>query len=269
MLFGLQSPARLDPAQVAAAKDRLQYRMEQDPSVPSMQPGGLTTLSLNPSANPPGLSAPTNPPAAAFQWGEGGARLTPEEIASRRSVTQQQIAAGMDFSPVKSWTQGAARVAQALIGSMEQKKLDKASAANASASQQILAALTGGGSVAGGKGNDAATLAAISSPYISDDTKAALKLQWQATHKEPPPPHYFQTNNGSEAVIGADGRPQIIYQDPDPKMNFIPDGMGGGNWVPVPTQSAGAPSSAPPLRPVGKLTPITGGAPSQGGATFP
>jgi hypothetical protein len=143
MLFGLQSPARLDPAQIAAAKDRLQYRMEQDPDVPSMQPGGLT--SLIPAASSNGVPTPASQPAAAFQWGQGGARLTPEEIASRRAVAQQQIAAGMDFSPVASWTQGASRVAQALIGSMEQKKLDKASAANASASQQILAALTGGG----------------------------------------------------------------------------------------------------------------------------
>jgi len=258
MLFGLQ-PIELDAGKIAAAKDRLQTRMEQDPSVPSMQPGGIVPANLvSPSGQPQ-----QSEPAAAFKWGQGGQRLTAEDIASRRTLAQQQMAAGMDTSPVRHWSQGLARVAQALVGSMQQGKLDAASERNAADSQLALSALgTGGG--------ERSIAAILANPYVSDGVRDVAKLQWQATHKTPVQPHYWETNNGSLAALGPDGKPQIVYADPDPKMNFVPDGMGGGNWVPVPTmQTGGAPEPAPPSRPVGKLTPITGGAPSQGGATFP
>ncbi len=267
MLFGMQRP-QLEPEQILAAKDRLQSRMEQDPSVTSMQPGGLVPLDITGGT---GLAQPAPQPNTAFQWGARGERLTPDDIASRRKIAQQQMAAGMDFSPVGHWTQGAARVAQALVGSMQAKSLDKAAQKNVNYEQQILQSLTGGGG--GGASNDPAMLAAMASPYTSDGTRDALKLQWQAGHKTPAQPHYFETNNGSQGVIGADGKPQILYKDPDPKMNFIPDGMGGGNWVALPSLGTAGDPAPPaamlPTAPVGKITPIGGGAPSQGGATFP
>jgi len=45
---------------------------------------------------------------------------------------------------------------------------------------------------------------------------------------KPQAPHYWETNNGSLAVVGADGKPTILYQDPTPKIDWItatnPDG---------------------------------------------
>lgn len=267
MLFGMQRP-QLEPEQILAAQNRLQSRMEANPSVTSMQPGGLVPLDITGGR---GLAQPLpqSQGNAPFQWGAGGTRMTPDALAGRRRFAQQQTIAGMDTSPVGSWSQGAARVAQALMGAIETKSVDKAAQQNIDYEQQILQSLAGTGA---GASNDPAMLAAMASPYTSDGTRDALKLQWQAGHKTPAQPHYFETNNGSQGMIGADGKPQILYKDPDPKMNFIPDGMGGGNWVALPSMgSAGdpAPPAAFPTTPVGKITPIGGGAPSQGGATFP
>jgi hypothetical protein len=183
MLFGLQAPAQADRTQILAAKNRPQTRMEQNPAVPSMQPGGFVPPEYIPGAG----GQPK--PAEAFQWAEGGQRLTPEDIAARRKLAQQQMATGMDFSPVAHWTQGVARVAQALVGSMEQKKLDKAAQQNITYEQQILQSLAGTG---GGASNDPAMLAALGSPNLSDGAKDAIKLQWQATHKTPPQPSEFE-----------------------------------------------------------------------------
>jgi hypothetical protein len=248
MLFGLQAGAQIEAAKIAGAHARLQRRMEDDPAVTTMQPGGVTKL-----------------PATPFVFGQGGQRLTPDMIAQRSRMAQGMIASGMDTSPVGSWTQGAARVAQALVGNIQQGRLDKATARNAADSQAAASSL--------GKGVNIAAI--LANPYVDEGVKDAAKLQWQADHKNPVQPHYWETNNGSLGMIGSDGKPVIAYQDPDAKMNFIPDGMGGGNWVAVPSTAAGsAPALTaggmppPPTAPVGKITPIGGGAPSRGGATF-
>jgi hypothetical protein len=212
---------------------------------------------------PPGAAVP----AQAFQWGEGGGRLTPEDIAMRRKMAMQNIAAGSDYSPVQHWTQGLARVAQALVGGMENRKLDKAAEQNATAEQQILASLTN----RQGGGNAAA--AALGNPYLSDGVRKVAEMQFQAANRAPPAPHYFETNNGSQGVIGPDGVPKIIYDDPTPKINWItsenPDGT--KTLVPMgpdgPLQKGGDSSLSVPRAPVGKLTPI-GGAGS-GPRTFP
>lgn len=72
-----------------------------------------------------------------FVWGQGGAQLTPEEIARRREIAQALAAKGMDFSPVGHWTQGLARVAQGLVGGLDERRADEAErAARASAQEK-------------------------------------------------------------------------------------------------------------------------------------
>lgn len=39
--------------------------------------------------------------------------------------------------------------------------------------------------------------------------------------RKPASPHYWETNNGSLGMIGADGQPQIAYQDPTPKQGVV------------------------------------------------
>lgn len=108
------------------------------------------------------------------------------------------------------------------------------------------------------------------------DKFADWQKQYDYERTNPKPstaaPHYWETNDGSLGVIDPQtGKPAILYQDPTPKQNFIPDGLGGGQWVTVPG-TGGIPMAptAPvgQLKPVGKLTPITGGATPSGSRGF-
>lgn len=60
-----------------------------------------------------------------FIWGEGGAALTPEQIAARRKV-ENALVGKIDTSPVGHWTQGLARVADAFAGAVRRGQLDSA-----------------------------------------------------------------------------------------------------------------------------------------------
>jgi hypothetical protein len=84
------------------------------------------------------------------------------------------------------------------------------------------------------------------------------QYDYEVAHPKPSTagPHYWESNDGSLHEIGDDGKPVEVYHDPTPKMNFIPDGMGGGQWVAVPTMPSGTPT------PVGKITPLDDPAPA-------
>lgn len=59
-----------------------------------------------------------------FIWGPGGKAMTPEEVEKERRIAEALIAQGVDTSPVGHWTQGAARVAQALAGAVRRGRAD-------------------------------------------------------------------------------------------------------------------------------------------------
>jgi len=83
-----------------------------------------------------------------FIWGNGGARLTPEEVAMMRRQENALLARGVDTSPVGHWTQGAARVADAIAGAFRRGDLEESAALNAqdaAAGRSTLARLLGGG----------------------------------------------------------------------------------------------------------------------------
>ena len=52
-------------------------------------------------------------------------------------------------------------------------------------------------------------------------------------------PYRWESNDGSLMELGPDGQPTVRYKDPTPRMNFIPDGMGGGRFVPMPGTGGG------------------------------
>jgi hypothetical protein len=95
------------------------------------------------------------------------------------------------------------------------------------------------------------------------------QYDYEVAHPKPSTagPHYWESNDGSLHEIGDDGKPVEVYHDPNPKMNFIPDGMGGGQWVAVPAMPSGTPT------PVGKITPLDDPAPADtppaGGEYYP
>src|SRR5258708_1809957 len=114
---------------------------------------------------------------ATFQWGGGGARMTPEAIAARRKVADAMGAQSMDYSPVRSWTQGLARVAQGLNAGLMNRRADDAEQANADANKQMIAALlAGGGAPSAANPATAGTVpaAASAAPVASADTTGKI-----------------------------------------------------------------------------------------------
>lgn len=82
---------------------------------------------------------------ANFIWGDAGAQLTPEAIAAQRKIAQAMMARGADYSPIQSWTQGAARVAEGMLGGFDAARADMAERQNAASEKELLASLIGGG----------------------------------------------------------------------------------------------------------------------------
>lgn len=95
----------------------------------------------------------------AFVWGNGGAQLTPEEIAKQREVEDALLQRGVDTSPVGSAWEGLARVANAAAGSFRRGRLLKAEGENKAYDDNAfgqIASLLGGGSIANAAGGSAA-----------------------------------------------------------------------------------------------------------------
>lgn len=67
-------------------------------------------------------------PVAPFLWGQGGAMLSPEQIARDREIAAALMQGGVDYSPVDHWLQGAARAAQAGVGALKDRWADEAEA---------------------------------------------------------------------------------------------------------------------------------------------
>lgn len=84
-------------------------------------------------------------PLESFVWGAGGAALTPEQIARQREIADALTAKGIDTSPVGSWAQGAARVADALVGVVKERRASNAEGANAATNSNIVQSLLQGG----------------------------------------------------------------------------------------------------------------------------
>jgi hypothetical protein len=70
---------------------------------------------------------------------------SPESIARQRRIADALMQNGVDYSPIRSWTQGAARVAQAMLGGFENRELDQK---ESDAIKAASAAFTGGASPA-------------------------------------------------------------------------------------------------------------------------
>lgn len=78
---------------------------------------------------------------AGFVWGDGGSQLTPEQIAAQEKIAQAMMARGSDYSPVQHWTQGLARVAEAVSGGLRSRSAMAAAQDNAAAEKELLAGL--------------------------------------------------------------------------------------------------------------------------------
>ncbi len=109
--------------------------------------------------------------------------LSPDAIARRRSVADAYLTASRDTSPIQSWTQGAAKLADALVGGLQYRKANSEEQqgrqqANDSVAK-LVAALSGGKSPSFG---DVATTA--QDPFLNQGQAgivgALLGKQFQA-----------------------------------------------------------------------------------------
>lgn len=85
-----------------------------------------------------GLTQATAAPA--FTWGQGGRRMTPDEIARERALAARQMQS--DYSPVQHWTQGLGRVTDNVLGALRDRSAQKSALANAADTARIAQLLT-------------------------------------------------------------------------------------------------------------------------------
>lgn len=83
-----------------------------------------------------------------FIWGPGGSKLTPDQIAQLKAIEAKK-SGGIDTSPVGHWTQGAARVADAIAGAFQRGSIDRAETENSTYNEGIIKSLLGGSAPAG------------------------------------------------------------------------------------------------------------------------
>lgn len=123
---------------------------------------------------------------APFQWGSGGRRMTPEQIAREREIAQAMMQS--DYSPVQHWSQGLGRVADGLLGGMRDRDARKAEQANMQYSDEILQSLMNPGGVPSASGapgvaspapgaNIGQLSAILANPYVSPQVQALAKRQ--------------------------------------------------------------------------------------------
>lgn len=83
-----------------------------------------------------------------FTWGAGGTKKTPEQVAREREIAETILMRAGNTSPIGHWSQGAARVVDALGGVLKERRAAAGEADIASRNKAlvspILAVLTGG-----------------------------------------------------------------------------------------------------------------------------
>lgn len=214
-----------------------------------------------------------------FVFGEGGRRMSPEDIAILRELSQGQMAAGADFSPVGSIWEGLGRVGQGIMGGLGERDARRAAEANAAESNDVLQALLSGETAADG-GIDP-VMAALANPNISDQVRGLAELEYKRRNPAAPKPtefermlanagitpgtaEYIQANRNaamakSDPLITATLPGERFYSGPQSQLaQFL---QGGGDLA----SGVGAPA---PTAPVGRLTPIEGG-PASAPGNFP
>lgn len=112
-----------------------------------------------------------------------------------------------------------------------------------------------------------ALMEAMTSPFVSAEVRAAAMAQYraqlQAANRAPRRPHYWETNNGSLGMVGTDGQPRILYNDPTPRTDYImvtDPATGQRRFVQVPRAIAPQ-ATAPPTNDPTYWTPVEEGGP--------
>lgn len=99
---------------------------------------------MNPLVAPSSVAqALAQPQQTPFVWGQGGSRLTPEQLAMERERAASMMQS--DYSPVGHWSQGLGRVADNVLGAFEMKGVKKDEAEMQASRDAQIAQLLGAG----------------------------------------------------------------------------------------------------------------------------
>lgn len=188
---------------------------------------------------------------APFQWGAGGKRMTPDQIAREREIANAML--GVDYSPIQSPWQGLARVSENLLGVLGKRKADKAEQANMQYSDEILQSLMNPGGVPSASGapgvaspapgaNLAQLSAILADPYVNPQVQALAKRQLDMADFENKQRLESQYGEQPEIVrlaqiAGDASRPAVERQAAEGRIKALNDpeivipGLPGGTYV--------------------------------------
>lgn len=150
------------------------------------------------------LAEMARPPEQPFIWGQGGRRMTPEDIARERALAARQMQS--DYSPVQHWSQGLGRVADNVLGALRDRKAQKAADANVADGRRIAELLTQPPSVPD-YGQPAATPGIapvdISPSSVAPSGSAMLTDAPPSIDQAPPPPEAWRETVAVDPVAAA------------------------------------------------------------------
>lgn len=177
---------------------------------------------------------------ADFTWGAGGAQMTPERIASQRRVADAMMARGMDYSPVRSPWQGAARVAEAIVGNLQNYQADQAERTNmvadANTIREIVQQMNGPPVQGADSSRPATTLVGDNPAYTPRGIRNNNPLNIEAGTFTSGQPGFagsdgrFAKFDTPEAGVGAAGKLLDVYRDKH-GLNTV-NGI-VGRWAPA------------------------------------
>lgn len=107
---------------------------------------------------------------------------TPDSVARKRKLAEAMLQSGLDYSPIASPWQGAARMANALVGGFGSRRADTQEAeGRKSAKDAMTKALMGK--------DKAAMLEAFSNPFMDNASMNLLGDAWKTANAPPPEPN--------------------------------------------------------------------------------
>jgi hypothetical protein len=131
--------------------------------------------------------APQQPQAAPepFVWGADGTKMTPADVARRKQIAAELAKSAGDTSPIQHWTQGLGRIADGVLGALEQRRANEAETEGRAHFKDQLAQLL---AAQGAPGADMNALrpqaaAAYSDPYADEGSKMMLAPQFTQPEK--------------------------------------------------------------------------------------
>lgn len=212
-----------------------------------------------------GLSQTPAPAAIASGLLPANGRSSLEMIARKRKLAEAMMGAGLDTSPIGSWTQGAARMMNAGIGGYDMYKANtEETAGRAAAKDRLMKALAGN--------NDAEIMGAIDDPFMSQGGESLLMDNWRNNHDPARKAQLNQLNARGVYRNSLDPSEQKIFDaDPDAYMKFAfekkqADANASSFNNVYPVAPNGAPNgAAPPASPADTVVP--GAPPPMPGST--